>query len=305
MRQSFLKVTWLSCALLLALGRETLAREVVKTTENLDSDRPEAWAMNYFTSVSLLAGLGTPYSREPGSIEVGFEIDWIPKLGKEERRVGSNGVKEEDVNKAPIFARPRLTIGLPWRFALILSYLPPIEVFGVKPNLFAFALERPIYERRPWTVGWRAYGQIGEVKGAFTCPADVARFASGSPRNLFGCEKESSDTATQRYGGLELSGSYRIEKAKGLTPYLAVAGNFLDTRFQADALTFGFRDHRQMEAGTWTFSASAGVTYPLTERLQLSGGLFYSPLWVTRPPFTSNQNDPLFNARAMLTYRLR
>jgi len=305
MRQSFLTVVRLSCTLLLALGRETLAREVVKTTENLDSDRPEAWALNYFTSVSLLAGLGTPYSRQPGSIEVGFELGWIPKLGKEKRRVGFNGVKEEDLNKAPIFARPHLTIGLPWRFALTLSYLPPIEVFGVKPNLFAFALERPVYESPPWTVGLRAYGQIGEVKGAFTCPADVARFASGSPRNLFGCEKESSDTATQRYGGLELSGSYRLEQAKGLTPYLAVAGNFLDTRFQVDALTFGFRDRRRLEAGTWTFSASAGVTYPLTERLDLSVGLFYSPLWVTRPPSTSSQNDPLFNSRAMLTYRWR
>ena len=305
MRRSFLAVTWLSCALLLALCRGAVAQGVVRTTENLDSDRPEAWAMNYFTSVSLLAGLDTPHSREPGSIELGFEVDWIPKLDKDKRRVGFNGVKEEDLNKAPIFARPRLTVGLPWRFALTLSYLPPIEVFGVKPNLFAFALEKPIYERPPWTVGLRAYGQIGEVTGAFTCPADVARFAPGSPQNLFGCEKESADTATQRYGGLEVSGAYRIERAKGLTPYLAVAGNFLDTQFQVDALRFGFHDRRRLEAGTWTFSASAGFTYPLTERLSLSVGLFYSPLWVTRPPSTLSRNDPLLNSRAMLTYRLR
>src|SRR5713226_7611041 len=305
MRHSFLTVMWLSCTLLLALGRETVAREVVRTTEHLKSERPEAWAMDYFTSVSLFAGLGTPTSRQPGSLEIGIELGWIPQLGKAKRRVGFNGSKEEDLNKAPLFARPRLTLGLPWRVALTLAYLPPIEVFGVTPNLFAFALERPLYERRPWTVGVRAYGQIGKVEGAFTCPADVARFAAGSPQNRFGCEQESSDTATQQYGGLELSGSYRLEEAKGLTPYLAVAGNFLDTRFQVDALAFGFRDRRRLEAGTWTFSASAGVTYPLTERLDLSVGLFYSPLWVTRPPSTSSQNDPLFNSRAMLTYRWR
>src|SRR5262244_1402111 len=70
MRRSFLAVTWLSCALLLALCREAVAQGVVRTTENLDSERPEAWAMNYFTSVSLLAGLDTPHSREPGSIEL-------------------------------------------------------------------------------------------------------------------------------------------------------------------------------------------------------------------------------------------
>jgi hypothetical protein len=295
----------LSCLLLFILCSSVAAQDVLKTTEDLDADRPEAWALNYFTSVSLLAGLGTPHSREPGSVEVGVELDWIPKLNKAKRRVGFNGLKEEDLNNAPIFARPRLTIGLPWRFALTLAYLPPIRLFGVKPNLFAFALERPLYERKPWTVGVRAYGQIGEVEGAFTCPEDVAEFTPGSPQNPFGCEKESDDTATLRYGGVEFSTSYYFERAKGLTPYLAVAGNFLDTRFEVDALTYGLRDRSVRTAGTWTFSASGGVTYPLSDRLSLSIGLFYSPLWVTRPPDSSSENDPLFNARAQITYQLR
>src|SRR5262249_19697853 len=154
--------------------------------------------------------------------------------------------------------------GLSWNFALSLSYLPPIEIFGLTPNLFAFAIERPLYERRPWTVGLRAYGQVGTVKGAFTCSKDVAKFPPGSPQNPFGCDKESNDTATQNYGGLELSGSYRIERLRGLTPYLAVAGNYLDTQFQVHALTFGFPDRRHLAANTWTFSASAGISYPLT-----------------------------------------
>lgn len=178
-------------------------------------------------------------------------------------------------------------------------------MFGVEPNLFALALERPLYEQSPWTVGVRAYGQLGEVEGAFTCWHEVVQFPPGSLRNLFGCQKASSDTATFRYGGIELSGAYRIERARGLTPYLGVAGNFLDTRFQVDALTFGMRDRRRLSAGTWTFSASAGIVYPLTERFSFSVGLFYSPLWVTRPPATSSHNDALFNARALLTFRLR
>jgi hypothetical protein len=186
-----------------------------------------------------------------------------------------------------------------------LSYLPPLEVFGVQPNLFAFALERPLYERRPWTFGVRMYGQIGQVKGAFTCPEEAVKAPPGSPQNRFGCERESADTATQQYGGLEFSGSYRIEQAGGLTPYLAVAGNFLDNKFQTKARTFGFRDRRRLLAQTWTFSASAGATYPLSERLNLSIGLFYSPLWVTRPPDTTSQNDALFNVRAQITYRWR
>jgi hypothetical protein len=103
---------------------------------------------------------------------------------------------------------------------------------------------------------------------------------------------------------LEFSGSYRFEQlVRGLTPYVAVAGNFLDNKFQVKSLTFGVRDRTRLFAETWTFSASAGITYPLSDRWSVSVGLFYSPLWVTRPPATSSENDPLFNARAMLSYR--
>ncbi len=290
-------ILFLALCISLLSGRKSWAKE------DLDSDRPEAWAMNYFSSVSLLAGLGTPYSREPGSIEGGFAIQWIPQLSKSMRRVGFNGLKEEDLNQAPIFAQPRITIGLPWRSALTLSYLPPIRVFGVKPNLFAFALERPLYERRPWTFGIRLYGQVGQIEGAFTCSSDVAKFPPGSPNNPFGCNKKSADTVTQQYGGVELSGSYRIEQLRGLAPYIAVAGNFLDNKTQVKAQTFGNRDRNRLFAQTWTFSATAGVIYPISDRLHLNLSFFYTPLWVKRPPDTGSQNDALFNIRAGISYR--
>jgi hypothetical protein len=299
MSASCLRVTWLVCVLLVALGSELRAQG----TETLYPARPEAWLMNYYTSATLFTGFEAPRSRPFGSVEVGIELDWLPALSVEDRTVGFNGTKLEDTNKCPVFFRPHVTVGLPWRFALAVSYLPPLEVCDVTAHLFAFALERPLYEHRLWRVGVRAYGQIGEITGDFTCPQDVTRFAPGSPGNLFGCEKTSSDTITLRYGGLELSGAYRIEQAAGLTPYLGVAVNYLDTQFQVDALTFGFADRRQLAAHTWTFSMRAGVTYPITERLHLSLGLFYSPLWVVRPPNTASQNDPLFNVRSLISYQ--
>src|SRR5262245_14717812 len=256
--------------------------------------------MNYFTSLSLLAGLGPPYSRKPASFEAGLELSWIPELSASQRRVGFNGTKEEDLNKAPIFARPRLTIGLPWSTALTLSYVPPIHLFGVTPNLFAFGVERPLYDRKPWTVGLRAYGQIGDIEGAFTCSEDAARSRPGSPQNPLGCQGESSDTATQRYGGLELTAAYRLEQARGLTPYVAVAGNFLDTRFQVDALELGVRDRTRQAASTWTFSATGGFVYPLSDGMRLSIGAFYSPLWVRRPPATDSELDGVLSARGLV-----
>src|SRR2546429_2987091 len=42
--------------------------------------------------------------------------------------------------RSPIFARPRVTVGLPWRFSLIAAAPPTLRVFGVAPHLFALGL---------------------------------------------------------------------------------------------------------------------------------------------------------------------
>ena len=46
-----------------------------------------------------------------------------------------------------------------------------------------------------------------------------------------------------------------------------------------------------------------GLIYPLTERIFLNLSLFYTPLWVKRPPATDSENDALFNVRASISYR--
>jgi hypothetical protein len=281
-----------------------LVHTSASASQHLDSDEPEAWAMFYFTSVTLFSGLGTPRARDPGSIEAALELDSIPHLNEEQRTVGFGGTKEEDLNKSPLFARPRITVGLPWKLSLSLAYIPPIEVFHVRPHLFAMAVERPVYEHGPWTLGLRTYGQVGEVHGAYTCPQHVTHFPPGSPENLYGCEKESDDVAMQRYAGLEASGSFRIDRLYGLTPYLTLGANFLDTNFHVHAQTFGFADRTHLSADTWTFSLGTGVSIPIGDRLRVAVGLFYTPLWVTRPPETSKQSDSLLNLRTDISFRM-
>jgi len=281
------------------------AQQEIRFDEHLDSDRPEAWAMNYFTSITLLSGLSVPRSRETWSVEIGAEAGWIPHLSKGERIVGFNGTKEEDLNHSPVFARPRVTIGLPWRTALTLSYVPPLRIAGLKPHLFAFALERPVYERDPLTVGLRFYGQFGTVKGPITCYSGVVKFPPGSVENPYGCEAKSNDRADQRYLGLELSAAWKLEQLGGLTPWAAVAGNYLDTGAQVNALTFGERDRSLLTSESWTISASAGASYPLSDRINVSLGLFYSPLPVERPTSTPRDNDALFNVRALISYQFQ
>lgn len=288
------------------------AQQVLSGSERLDSDRPEAWAVKYVTSTTLLSGLGIPEPNDPGSLSIGGELVWIPFLTSEQQRVGFRGTKIEDLNKAPFFVRPRIIIGLPEAFALTVAFVPPAEMFGVRPRFFALALERPMYRSEAWGIGWRAYGQTGSVKAAVTCPEEVAALGPDSPRNPAGCLASSADVAALRYAGLELgvgSGTAR----RRLAPHVAVAANYFHNRFQTNAhrldLLEGalteFVDRTEQRSAGVTFSATAGVTLRLSRRLDGTIDVFYAPLWVKRQSGAPRQNDGLLNAKALLRYRLR
>jgi hypothetical protein len=274
-----------------------------RAEDRLNSHEPEAWAMFYFATATDFAGLGTPREREPWSVEVFLDLGDIPHLGAEERTVGFSGTKTEDLNKAPIFGRPGITIGLPWKLSVQIGYIPPVKIFGVRPHLLSLAIERPLFEEGPWTIGARVHSQVGNVRGDYTCPGQVLNYPPGSPGNDYGCEHKSNDTAIQRSVGLELSGSYRIEKLRDLAPYLTLGTTYLNDEFHVHALTFGEQDRTKLGADTWVFALGAGATMPLTDTIRAGIGLTYTPLWVTRPPGTDEELDGILQVRATLSWQ--
>lgn len=276
---------------------------VAPPPEHLAFDRPESWALAHFTSATLLTGLGTPGSLRPGSVSVGFELGWLPTLDATQRRVGFNGTEEQDLNKAPFMPRPRVTIGLPASFTLIVAGTPPIPMFGLEAALLAVGLERPIVETPHWVLGARGYGQVGWVRGAYTCPPSVLAFPPGSPGNDEGCQAPSSDTSKLRYLGGEAVVGYRSERLPRLAPHAAVGISVMDVGFQVNAHTFDFIDRTSYTSRGTVVSFSAGVSYQVTSRLALATDAFYSPMWVRRPGLP-RENDGLFNVRALVTCRL-
>jgi hypothetical protein len=275
--------------------------QIIDDVTDLSWDRPEAWAMKYFNSVSILTGLGPPTAREPWTFSVGLELDTIPRLSEDQRRIGFGGSKVEDINRLPALFRPRLTVGLPAKISLDVAWVPPVELQGVTSNLIAVGLERPVYSAGPWTLGVRVYGQIGKVAGDFTCSEDNASFPPGSPDNFWGCEAPSEDELTLNYLGTALTGGYRFKKTNF---YWGLAANFMDMEFQVDALTFGFIDHSLLLGDGWTWSVNGGASWSLGGKFSLAVELFYSPLSVVRPPSTTSENDPLLNLRTMLRIAL-
>jgi len=294
----------LAFALLLA-ALPAAGQPVIRDDENLDFDRPEAWALKYFTSVSLLTGFGVPEERRAGSLELGLELSWIPDLDARQRQVGFSGSKVEDVNKAPVLLRPRAVIGLPRGFALTVAYVPPVEVFGVEPHLLAVSLDRPVGHAGDWRFGARLYAQVGQVVSDITCPREVAG-SEDLEINPTGCDEASADTVRMRYAGFELSAGRDAAAAHDTAwmPYAALALNRLDTEFEVDALTNGLRDRSRLTARGWTWSATAGVRYRHRSGVGLAVEAFYTPLSVERSADDA-ETDPLFNLRTLATWSLR
>jgi hypothetical protein len=267
-------------------------------------DRPEAWAQQYFTSVSFLTGLGTPRPESPGAVSLQLESGWIPSLSAAQQQVGFAGTAAEDLNKAPVFFRPRVRVALPARFAVTVGVVPPVRAFGVTPRLAAIALEWTMIDAEAWRVAWRAHGQTGTVTGAFTCPDAVLASPPGSAGNPTGCDARSSDVATLRYGAIEIDASRRLARLGDLTPHVAVSVNGIDSRFQVDADTFGRHDQTLLPTKGMTWSTAVGASLPVGERVALSADAFYSPLIVRRQATAPRTIDGLFNVRALMTYRI-
>ena len=271
-------------------------------------ERPEAWGLKYFTSSTMLSGLPVPVpteGRRVGSVTLSFEIGWIPQLDEGQQRIGFNGKAPEDLNKAPIIARPIVRIGLPGKLTALVAAPPPFEMFGVHPHLLEFGLERPLIERRSWMLGWRGSGQIGSVRGAFTCPTDSAEYSPGSAENPTRCAGTSSDVATLRYAGMELQYSHTLPGMPKLIPHVAAGGNFIDAAFQVHAPLTNGMDNTRMWTRGGTFTGTFGASYLVTSKAVFTVDGFYTPLWVVRSVGAPRTNDGLFNVRALLSYTFR
>jgi opacity protein-like surface antigen len=277
---------------------------VISETETLEFDRPEAWGMKYYASLGLLTSMGAPERRAPGEVVVGFEGASVPQLSDEERRLGFNGTKLEDVNRTSFFGRVRGSVGLGAGLALDVAWTPPIELDGAKPNLLAAALSRPFSLSHSWRLGLRGYGQIGKIEADITCSADEVAGGNDLDQNPFLCTEPSKDESRQKAIGLELVAGY--DSGGRFKPYAGVAVSYMDLEFRINAL-YGaglIEDHTvQLTDGT-TVAALAGVTFAPSPRWRITGEAFYSWLDIQRPPATTASNEGFFNVRFFVSYKV-
>jgi hypothetical protein len=290
---------------LLAASAPAGGQFVIAGREDLAFDRPEAWAMAWFAAVSLPTALTDPAPPAPGAVELGLEGGWIPTLSEEQRTVGFLGTKPEDLNRASVFGRLRLTAGLPGGWSATLGWVPPAEVGGIEPQLVSLAVGRPVWEGETLRLGARLVGQDGSFRGDITCPADAAAAPDDPDRNPYNCEAPSRDEMSVRLLGVEVQAGARVARLPGVTPYLTVGWSTLDAEFQVDARYNGLVDRTVLLTDGDFWWATLGASWHPGDRLRLAAEVFYAPLDITRDPARGTENDPLLNVRAALAYRLR
>ncbi|MEX2526897.1 MAG: hypothetical protein WEA09_04605 [Gemmatimonadota bacterium] len=269
--------------------------------DRLPTSRPEVWALRYFTSVTLFTGFGEGASEARG-FALALEGGSIPHLNLHRRTVGFYGTKEEDLNKSPAFGRLRISFQGPGETHLSLGWVPPVELNGARPHLLAVAVERPFAHLSWARFTGRLMGQVGSVRGDFTCPARQARAGSDPTTNPWGCLEASRDRHRQAYWGGQLTAT-SPPVGPGVRLHLGVAAARQLMAFQVNARYGDVWDRTRLEAEVTGFSVLGGAGWSMGNAGTGALQLFYSPMAVRRRPDDPLRREGLLNLRFVFGYR--
>lgn len=287
-------------SLLACVAPAAMAAPVVHNDESLASDRPEAWAMTWVAASTFFTAFGPTPSLDGGRFAAAAELGAVPRLSADDQRVGFNAVKQEDLNRSPVFGRLRVMAGLGDGWVAEIAWTPPLEIDRAKPrDLFAAAIGRRVLDRGGATLSLRAFGQHGEAEGDITCPARLAD-VNDPVRNPYGCRAASDDRIALDYYGVDAVAGW---SAVGWTWHVDVAAVRTELAVDVDALTFDVRDRSRLTSRSVVPWIAAGASRALDARWRIGVEALYVPLDVKRGVGAARRYDPFATARVQLRYR--
>jgi hypothetical protein len=287
------RLAWL--ALLATQG--ALAQTVLDDEEFVASDSPEAWAMNYVVATTAMTSFGATPACALGDWDVGIDLGHVPRLSREQQRVGFGGEKQEELNKSPVFGRLRLGLGLGAGVYAELGYTPPVTLDGVQPrDLVSLAVGKRWWQRDAWSLSSRVFGQHGSAHGDITCPEEIAG-PFDRETNPFGCVQKSDDRIALDYYGADLTFA-----GGGAWQWHATAGVLrTEPTVRVNARVFTVIDNSRLVARGVLPYLALGIGREIAPGWRLGGELLHVPLDVQRTP-GDVENDALTSARVMLRY---
>ena len=274
---------------------------VAYSDQKVDLDSPEGWAMAFMTASAQNLGQVPPHSVDVGDLSISAELSSIPRLTREQQRIGFGGFKDEDLNKSPAFGRLRANIGLPWNLNAEISWTPPLQINGSKPDhLWGAALSKPLVNNEKIGIGLRLFLLRGGVTASVTCSADTISFAPYTLQNTAGCVGLSADKLQMDHEGVEVFLSFN--NTSNIIPWISLASTNIDNAVEIDAPLEIGRERATVYSSGTIQTLSFGLNYDISENWSLNAASSYTPLDVQRPN-DSSDNDDFWNVRAGLTIR--
>lgn len=243
----------------------------------------EARLLAFYEAPIVFSMSSAPEKLSAGAVRFGAEL--IPVPSPDPALQHPNYCYANTTNNtrlAPVFGRPRLTVGLPAGLAAEVSYLPNVTVSAAQASLVSVALTR--VEHVPFSGGRlslavRIDGTAGQVRGAMTCPQRSLQ-TSDENTPCYGTQP-SRDTYSPNSLGLEAALAMRIAGDR-LAFYAGGGARSLRPHFRAgftDALANV--DHTTVDVDLVRGTAFTGVTAHVRDRVSLSTQLYVVPADVT------------------------
>ena len=284
---------------LLLFSSLTFGNQNSYVDQEVDFDSPEGWGMAFMTTSSQNLGQVPPHSVNVKDISISAELSSIPRLSKEQQKIGFGGFKDEDLNKSPAFGRIRASIGLPWDLNAEISWTPPIQINNSKPdNLWGAALSKPIINNEKIGLGLRLFLVRGGAIASVTCSEDNLNFDLYTPQNTAGCIALSDDKLKMDHEGIEIFLS--LASSSAILPWISLASSNLDNSVEINAPLEVGRERATVYSSGTTQTISFGFTYDFNEDWSFNASSSYTPLDVRRPNYNSG-NDNFWNVRFGLT----
>ena len=237
----------------------------------------EARLLAFYEAPALFSMGSAPERLAAGALRIGGEA--IPVPSPDAALTHPSYCYQYTTNNtklAPLFARPRLMVGLPAGFTLEGSYVPPVSVSNARVTIGSLALSRTqsvFLGRAAVQLQLRAHGTLGRIHGAITCPR--ASLQLDDPAAPCYGATTSRDSYDPKSLGIEAAAGTHVGR---LDLYAGGGANWLDPRFQAgftDAL--GVVDRTTVDVALARGVAFGGATLLIRDGLTASGQLYVVP----------------------------
>jgi hypothetical protein len=219
-----------------------------------------------------------PNLARPGTVFLSLEGTYLPKIDDATATPTTcrPGKGPENTDLLFAFPRPRVGFALPDGVLLEVSWVPPVRINGVRPNLWAFSLGRSvsIHQRGSAMLMGRLHAEFGSILAPITCPKESL---SDPASECFQGKRKSDDRFKPIIFGAELGLGWAMAGGR-FRPYLGTGYNILHPRFRVNAVySDGTVDHQRVEVNLARVVLMGGATWAPSAFFSVSGEIYTAP----------------------------